>query len=124
MRLAIVGSRDLPLTKVNYRIALSYLEETGMPTSLISGGAKGADTLCKLIAINTGIPITEYLAEWDKYGKGAGFKRNLLIEQSADQCLALVTKPLEQSRGTAHTVSLFRKSNKPVHVIEVPDVLN
>ena len=75
MKVAIVGSRSF----TNYRIVeqyvkkcvpLEYIEE------VVSGGAKGADTLARKFANMHGVPINEILPDWDTYGKRAGYLRN------------------------------------------------
>ena len=52
-RLAIVGSRDCPPIKIT-----TYL--TFDPSTIVSGGAKGADTYAKEYEGKNDIPITEY----------------------------------------------------------------
>jgi len=71
---------------------------------LIHGGAPGADTLAGQIGVELGFIIECHPAEWDKYGKAAGPKRNIeMLEREPDLVLAF-HKDLNESRGTAHTV--------------------
>ena len=82
---------------------------------IIHGGAKGADTLAGYWAVNNGVPVEEYKAEWDKYGKKAGYLRNqkMLDEGKPDLVVAFPGGP-----GTAMMVKIARKAGVPVH--EVP----
>jgi hypothetical protein len=43
---------------------------------IIEGGAGGADKLAKEWALDRGIPVCEFLANWNKHGKKAGPIRN------------------------------------------------
>jgi hypothetical protein len=72
---------------------------------VIHGGAKGADTEAGIIATSLGHDVQMVRAEWDKYGKSAGYKRNKkMIEMQPDLVLAFSNG----SRGTQHTINLAR----------------
>lgn len=133
MRLAIVGSRDLPCVekdeKLKYRLtnpfalqkillAIPQILHPSTISMIVSGGARGADTVAEYIADSMRIIPEVYGADWDKYGKSAGPKRNVLIERYSDICFAIINKPLSNSKGTSHTVSLFQTNGKPVFILE------
>lgn len=133
MRLAIVGSRDLPCiekdNKFKYKLtnpfvlhkillAIPQILHPSTISMIVSGGARGADTVAEYIAESMHIIPEVYEADWNKYGKSAGPKRNVLIENNSDACFAIVNKPLSQSHGTKHTVSLFRANDKQVFLLE------
>ena len=85
--------------------ALDALHAATPVTQVIEGGARGADTLGGRWASALGIPVETVAADWDRHGRSAGFKRNLLmLDMSPDLVMAFVDKPLASSRGTAHTV--------------------
>lgn len=107
MRLAVVGSR----TFTDYELMFLVLDLYA-PTVIISGGAKGADTLARRFALANDIELREYPAEWDKYGKSAGFRRNKFI---VDDCDAIVVffGPEGESRGASHTLGLAKDAGKP-----------
>lgn len=107
-KMGIIGSR----TFNNYKYMKEILDSFSF-SEIVSGGAKGADSLARRYAEEKNIPITEILPEWDKYGKSAGFKRNKLI---IDQSDAIVAFWDGVSRGTAHSISLARKNGKDVHI--------
>jgi hypothetical protein len=44
---------------------------------IIQGGAKGADALAKAWAKKNNVECIEFRADWDTYGKAAGFLRNV-----------------------------------------------
>ena len=117
MRIAIVGSRDgLPWTRVKAAIA----ELVGRPgvTSVVSGGALGVDRLAESIALATGRNVVTVRPDWQRYGRSAGFRRNVQIVEQADEVYAFWNGT---SKGTKHTIDIARKMRKPVHVITFDD---
>ena len=65
MQVAIVGSRDSRELTVDDLIQMIPLN----CTRLISGGAEGVDQLARQAAENLGIPLTEYLPDYETYGR-------------------------------------------------------
>jgi predicted Rossmann fold nucleotide-binding protein DprA/Smf involved in DNA uptake len=87
MNLAIVGSRNFEA----YEYMCLEIESTidiSQVTSIISGGAAGADFMAEKFAEEKEIKIVIFPADWDKFGKSAGYIRNEDIIQSADVVLA------------------------------------
>lgn len=97
------------------RILDSLADEYGGITRLVSGGAKGGDRYAEIYAKNRNIQITIHYPEWDKYGKSAGFRRNLKIVEDADIVVAVWDG---ESKGTRHTITEARKSGKKVIVYQ------
>lgn len=58
---------------------------------LIHGGARGADRLAARVALELGIPAVEVPANWDLYGKRAGYLRNTLMADLADSVAYIPT---------------------------------
>lgn len=112
IRLAIVGSRGFQdyqyLKKCLSTIAASYKIVT-----IVSGGARGADTLGERYARENGIPTKIFLPDWDKYGRSAGYRRNVYIVDNADVVAAFWDG---QSRGTASTIDLAGKAGKKLYI--------
>ena len=114
MKLAIVGGRNfndygkLALTIHNH----FYLVQI---TEIISGGAKGADSLAKKYARQyLNIKYREFPAEWDKYGKRAGYLRNQTIVDNCDMVLAFWNGV---SKGTQDTIEKAKKAKIPTLII-------
>ena len=84
---------------------------------IISGMAKGVDSLAVDWAIVHWCNVEEYPANWKKYGKAAGFIRNkqMLVEGKPDVVLAF-----PGGRGTASMVALAKEAG--VKVIEFQPV--
>lgn len=81
------------------------------------GAAQGADTVGASAAEALGLDVEAYPAQWDLYGKRAGFLRNaqMIDEFQPHLVLALSEHPI--TKGTQHTVNLAKKAGIPVHVI-------
>ncbi len=111
MRILVCGSRGF----ADYK-KLSKELATYQITHLISGGAKGADGLAERWANENKIPKTILNAEWEKYGKRAGYVRNVaMLNESPDIIVAFWDG---QSRGTKMMIDLAIRAQKRVHVIK------
>lgn len=111
MKVAIIGSR----TFTNYRLLCETIDSLSFNISeVISGGASGADSLAEQWAQENKIPYTIIKPDWQKYGKGAGLKRNKQIIDSCDACIAFWDG---KSRGTESSIKLTEKLRKPIHLI-------
>lgn len=107
MKVVICGSRTLAGQDMRDRVVavLDRLHATEPVTYVIAGGARGADTLGAVWARANAIPCEVVEAQWDRFGKSAGYRRNLvMLDMAPDLVVAFVDKPLADSRGTAHTV--------------------
>ena len=80
-------------------------------TVIVSGGAKGADSLAEKYATANGIEIKVFPAEWSKYGKSAGPIRNKqMLDYISDGADSLVIAFWNgKSRGTKNTIDNARK---------------
>lgn len=111
MKVLICGSRNIN----NPAIISQAVEQSGLkPRHIISGGARGVDTLVRAYARSAGIEFTEYLAEWDKYGKRAGFLRNITMIDASDAVIAIWDG---ESCGTKHSINYATACGKPVFVL-------
>lgn len=83
---------------------------------IISGMARGADSLGVRYAIENKLPLHEFHADWDKYGSKAGPIRNrqMLDEGKPDLVIAF---PSRDSRGTYHMIDIARKAGVEVIVV-------
>lgn len=111
MKLAIVGSRSFTNESLLESTLNNYKDRI---TLVVSGGARGADSLGESWATKNSIPVKVFKAEWDKYGKSAGMIRNELIIQECDICVAFWDG---KSKGTANSIFICEKLNKKVAVI-------
>ena len=96
MKLIIAGGRDYVFSATDC-IRLNSLSKQISIDEVVSGCAKGADRNGEIWAASLEIPIKRFPADWDKYGKQAGFIRNSEMAQYAD---AVVLFP--GGKGTDH----------------------
>ena len=106
MKVAVIGSRGLTVNDLG-----KYLPPD--TTEIVSGGARGIDTCAKNYALKNNIKLTEFLPEYEKYGKIAPLLRNNTIIDYADMVLAFWDG---QSRGTYYVINKCRQINTPVRV--------
>lgn len=116
MKVAIVGGRDFnDYEKLKEVVAkLEPLLESKI-TEIVSGGAKGADSLARRYAIENEILLKEFIPDWNIYKKTAGFIRNKDIVNYADIVIAFWDG---QSKGTSHSISLGRDAKKEVIICQ------
>lgn len=86
--------------------------------TIISGMAKGADTLAVKFAEQYELPCLKFPADWARYGKGAGPVRNqqMLDEGKPDLIVAF---PMQSSRGTRDMINRGLMEDIEVIVFEV-----
>lgn len=81
---------------------------------IVSGGAPGADTLAVRYATEADIPFKVFPADWKKYGRSAGPRRNRQMAEYADAAIVFWDG---ESRGTQNMIQQMRELGKPVEVI-------
>jgi hypothetical protein len=114
MRTIIAGSR----TNNNIKDLIKAIDYCNWPiTSVITGKARGVDHLGELWASYHKIPIIEFPANWKKFGKSAGYKRNKEMADNADALIALWNG---KSRGTKSMIELAI-TNKLLVFVEMID---
>ena len=107
MKIAIIGSRNIFIDDLENYIPKNV-------TEIVSGGAKGIDTLAKEYAVKNNIVLTEFLPEYAKFGKAAPLIRNIQIIEYADEVLAFWDG---KSKGTKFVIDACAKAKKEVSVI-------
>lgn len=115
MNVAIVGSRTFEDEYVISQAIISLTYQHGDKLTIVSGGARGADSLAEQVAKELSIPTIVHLPNWNLYGKSAGFRRNDLIVKDADMVIAFFADG-KKSRGTSNTVAQARLAGKEVMV--------
>jgi len=111
MRIAIIGSRNFSNEVLFTETIKSLPFEI---TEIISGGAKGADTLAANWANQHSIKLTVYKPDWAKYGKAAGVVRNKLIVEDCEYCLVFWDS---KSCGTKFSIDYCNKLNKTIRIV-------
>lgn len=82
--------------------------------TILSGGAKGIDTIAEEYADSHGIEKTIIKPQYDRYGKGAPMVRNKELVNLCDKALIIWDGV---SKGTKFTADFAKKMNKEVTII-------
>ena len=115
MKTIIAGSRDGVTSK---HVCEAVLYAGWDITEVVSGEARGADKFGEQWAEAVKIPIKRFPADWDKYGKSAGYRRN---EEMAGYAQALIAVWNGTSKGTANMIELATKAGLMVYVHEIKE---
>lgn len=113
MKVAVVGSRTLGGSKQLIYDTLNSLQGISM---VISGGAKGVDTIAEKWALENQIPTTIFYPDWELYGKSAGPIRNEHIVKNCDMIIAFWDG---SSPGTKNSINLAERYGKKVRIIQI-----
>jgi hypothetical protein len=111
MKVAVIGSRNF-----NDYEKVKQVLSTKNITLLVSGGAKGADTLGQKYAEEHDIETKIFLPDWEKYGKKAGFLRNSDIINESELVIAFWDG---FSKGTLDSLKKAKKENKNILIINI-----
>lgn len=115
MKLAIVGSRTFNNYEILKESIDNLLKERNIKLdAVVSGGAKGADSLGAQYSKENNISLIEFKPDWKKYGRSAGFKRNVDIINECDICIAFWDG---ESHGTKHDIDLCQKNGKECIIV-------
>jgi len=112
-KVIVAGGRDF----ADYDLLKSKLDNLLVnrdPVEIVSGTARGADKLGEFYAKRSQLALALFPADWDLYGKSAGYKRNA---QMADYADALVAFWDGKSRGTMHMINLAKSAGLQVRVV-------
>ena len=115
-RILVTGSRDWDDRRQfdhELAVAVGTGKRTGRAVVIVHGACpRGADQLADEIARAHGIDVEPHPADWDAFGKAAGFRRNAeMVALGADLCLAFIR---DGSRGATHCAETARKAGIPV----------
>ena len=115
-RVIIAGSRSFNDYELLREQCLSILQEK-MRTHwviIVSGHARGADSLGERFANEFRLPFELHPAKWRLLGKAAGMVRNAEMAKCSDALIAFWDG---ESRGTRHMINFARKRGLEVSVI-------
>jgi len=101
MKTIIAGGRDYRFTKED---TLCLDDMADYITEVVCGMARGADTQGRLWAERMGIPVKEFPANWNRFGRGAGMIRNREMAEYADMVILF-----DGGRGTQNMFDVATK---------------
>lgn len=109
MKVLIAGSRGI----VDFDLSGHIPSNVEM---IITGGAKGIDTVAERFADANGIPKIVIRPQYELYGKAAPIKRNEQMVDMADFVLIIWDG---KSKGSQYTAKYAKKKNKTVKLLTV-----
>lgn len=113
MRTIIAGSRLI----TDYQHVLIAIGNSGINiTQVVSGTANGVDQLGEKFAGEHDIEVVRFPANWDKFGKKAGYLRNIEMAEHADALIAVYNGT---SRGTQHMTNIAKRRGLHVYVYNI-----
>lgn len=116
MKLIVAGSRgfsdyDLLCDRLDY-----YLRDVSEPVEIVSGTAAGADRLGERYARERGYGLKLFPADWERYGKSAGYMRNIEMAKYGTHCVCFWDGV---SPGTKLMVQACRDYGVKIRVVSV-----
>ena len=117
-KVIVAGSREFSdyvfLTEV-----LDQLLKDEPDVEIVSGTARGADSLGERYAADKGYKLTKFPADWNTYGKSAGYRRNVDMGNYADALIAFWDGV---SKGTKHMIDIATNKGLKVCVIKYKEI--
>jgi hypothetical protein len=113
VRILLTGSRDWD-DEVPIRAALTEAIGGRPGPHVVVHGAcpTGGDALADRVAAEGGLIVERHPADWRRYGKSAGYRRNAeMVALGADVCLAFIR---DGSPGASMTARLAEEARIPV----------
>lgn len=122
IRIIVAGSRDFDdysLLKLTLKEYINGLDIADLSqVIIISGAARGADTLGEYFAYDYQIAVRRFPAKWDELGKRAGWVRNAeMAKYAAEKHGVLFAFWDGKSRGTKNMIDLANRYGLEVHVV-------
>lgn len=116
----IAGSRGFTDYEAMKELCDALLQDISerKTVTIISGGARGADTLGERYARERGYGVQRFPADWKRYGRSAGMIRNGEMAKAAKALIAFWDG---QSPGTGNMIRTARRQGLDVHVVETGD---
>lgn len=112
MRVVIAGSRSI----TDYAALQHAIAQTDFSIGeVVSGCARGVDSLGEQWADLNGIPVKQFPADWGRFGRAAGHYRNSDMADYADAAIILWDG---ESRGTLDMIDKMRRLRKPYEVYD------
>jgi len=115
MKVIIAGGRDF----TNYDLVEKAISKSNFEiTEVVSGCARGADTLGEAWALGNNVPVKGFPANWNLHGRAAGPIRNKAMAEYADALIAIWDG---QSKGTANMITQAREFGLDVFIYLVKE---
>ena len=129
MRVIIAGVRDFNDFKLlesnlhkifkqlaDEKLISAYINEANI--EIVCGKARGADTLGEMFTKIYNFPIKYFPADWDTYGKSAGYRRNTEMAKYAKEDNGVLIAFWDgKSKGTNHMIDIAKSRGIRVFIV-------
>lgn len=114
MKVIIAGSRSFnDYKKLCEECNLALEGYRPEEIEVVSGTARGADSLGEKYAKERGLKIKRFPADWDNYGRSAGYRRNSAMAEYADTLIVFWDG---ESKGSKHMIDLARFNGLKIEI--------
>lgn len=123
-RVIIAGSREMADYEAAKKVISGVIGEIGggAPVRVVSGHCRGADILGERYAGEHGLELAVFPAEWNRYGRRAGFIRNTRMADFASEDGSegvLIAFWDGQSRGTKMMIGIAERKEIDTYVFDL-----
>jgi len=112
-KVIVAGSREFTDEKKVHKVLNKLKKEADFEIEIVSGLCRGPDMFGKNWAEKNNLKCHKYPANWNKYGKRAGFIRNEEMAKVGD---ILIAFHVNNSKGTQHMINLAIENGLKVKV--------
>lgn len=112
-RVIIAGGRDFSDYNLLSTTMDHFLSRVNDEIIVVCGKARGADTLGELYAKERGYLVQYFPADWERYGKSAGYIRNTEMAKNADTLVAFWDG---SSRGTKNMIETAQRYGLSIRI--------
>jgi len=116
-KVIIAGSRGVSSSEqfdfVSKKLSFLFQNHDSKSIEIVSGGARGADKLGEKFAKANNYAIKQFLPDWNKLGRKAGYVRNDTMAKYADACVVFWDG---KSKGSSHMITLANRQGLETRV--------
>jgi len=107
IKIIIAGGRDYTdVSAMEVGFLKHFNKYRNDQVEIVSGMARGADSVGVELAMKYDLVVHEYPALWHMYGRSAGYKRNVHMAENATHLLAFWDG---MSKGTEHMINIAKR---------------
>ncbi len=117
IKVIVAGSRDFKDFELLKSKLDFYLKRySPSQVEIVSGTARGADRMGELYALVRQFKLKKFPAQWDVYGKSAGYRRNEVMAKYSTHCVVFI---VNNSKGSSHMIDLAKKHKLNLRVVRM-----
>jgi hypothetical protein len=114
IRVLVCGGRNWS----NESVIRQVIDSLPEGTVIIEGAARGADSIAGKCARERGLEVLEFPANWNAYGKSAGFIRNRqMLEEGKPHIVVGFHENIAESKGTKDMLEASRQAGLPTFLV-------